>query len=59
MDETASPQQASSKRLWSNDWALFEFVVLVALLIRVVYVLQMRENPLFAHPTMDELYHDQ
>ena len=32
---------------------------LVAFGLRAVFVLQMRDSPLFAHPIMDELYHDQ
>ncbi len=32
-------------------------VVLLAFLVRVVYVLQMRSSPLFAQPVMDSLYH--
>ncbi|MCH8146392.1 MAG: glycosyltransferase family 39 protein [Planctomycetes bacterium] len=34
-------------------------IVFVAFGLRAVYVHQLSANPLFAHPEMDELYHDQ
>ena len=41
------------------DAVLLLAIVLVAFGLRAVYVHQMSANPLFAHPVMDELYHDQ
>ncbi|MGD8453557.1 MAG: tetratricopeptide repeat protein [Phycisphaerae bacterium] len=45
---------------WNGrDVLLFALIVLVALGLRVIYDLQLRHSPLFADPSMDELYHDQ
>jgi predicted membrane-bound mannosyltransferase len=38
---------------------LFAAIVLLAFALRLTYVLQLRSSPLFEHPQMDELYHDQ
>ena len=41
------------------DVAIFAGVVVIALGLRLLYVFQLRHSPMFAHPIMDELYHDQ
>ena len=40
------------------DVMILAAVVLVALVIRVIYVLQLRSSPLFAHPILDSEVHD-
>ncbi len=39
------------------DAILFASIVLVALVLRLIYVLQLRSSPYFAHHVMDPLYH--
>ena len=41
------------------DVLILTAVVLVALVIRVIYVLQLRASPLFDHPILDSEVHDQ
>lgn len=40
------------------DVLILAVVVLVALVIRVIYVLQLRDSPLFSHPILDSEVHD-
>jgi len=40
------------------DGLILAAVVLVALVIRVIYVLQVRSSPLFSHPILDSEVHD-
>ncbi|MFQ5807047.1 MAG: tetratricopeptide repeat protein, partial [Phycisphaerae bacterium] len=42
-----------------KDAALLAGIMLLALGLRLTYVMQLRSSPLFEHPQMDELYHDQ
>jgi 4-amino-4-deoxy-L-arabinose transferase-like glycosyltransferase len=53
---TVCPPGEGFRRL---DVALLAGVVLFAFGLRLVYVLQVSRSPLFDHPTMDALYHDQ
>jgi tetratricopeptide (TPR) repeat protein len=41
------------------DVLLVSLVVVAALSLRLIYIEQLRDNPLFDHPVMDEAYHDQ
>ena len=41
-----------------RDLLILAVVVLVALVIRVIYVLQLRDSPLFSHPILDSQVHD-
>lgn len=41
-----------------DGWLIF-LILLVAIALRVVFILQMRAGPLFEAPIMDELYHDE
>ena len=34
-------------------------VLVLALVVRFVYLIDLRHTPFFAHPQMDALYHDQ
>jgi 4-amino-4-deoxy-L-arabinose transferase-like glycosyltransferase len=43
---------------WLEDLALCGAIVLFAFILRLIYILQWQHNPMFAHPGMDELYHD-
>jgi 4-amino-4-deoxy-L-arabinose transferase-like glycosyltransferase len=40
-----------------RDWIVLGAIVLVALLVRLIYLLQYRTCPTFADPIMDPLYH--
>ena len=42
-----------------HDAAILAGIILLALTVRISYVLQLRSSPLFAFPQVDELYHDQ
>jgi tetratricopeptide (TPR) repeat protein len=53
-----SPSAAEARLEW-KDAALLAAIVLFAFALRLVHVLQLRSSPLFDHPQMDELYHDQ
>ena len=44
--------------MW-QDVVLFAAIVLLAFALRLTYVLQSCSSPLFKHPQMDELYHDE
>jgi len=46
-------------RHYKKDFAIALAVFLIAFLVRVIYVSQLRSSPLFDEPVMDELYHDQ
>ncbi len=52
------PDQATSKeRLERLDWLIFAGIVALALVVRIIYVLQLRSSPYFEHHVMDPLYH--
>jgi 4-amino-4-deoxy-L-arabinose transferase-like glycosyltransferase len=53
------PEGASPQSQLFEDLALCGTIVLFAFILRLIYLLQWRHNPMFAHPGMDELYHDQ
>jgi len=55
----ADTSPATPARLRRADIVLLVFVVLFAFGLRLAYIWQLRSSPLFAHPQMDELYHDQ
>ena len=42
-----------------NDALVFAAVVLLAFALRVIYISQLRDSPLFEYPRMDARYHDQ
>ena len=50
------PKQAG---LHSLDGILLAAIIVAAFILRLTYVLQLRDCPTFDHPAMDELYHDQ
>src|SRR5438552_10452812 len=57
--EAASAKNTRHPLIYS-DWFLFAIVFVVALAVRLIYVFEMKaSNPVFGHPMMDELYHDQ
>ena len=55
---TESPATRRVGTAWP-DVALLAGIVLFAFALRLIYILQMRESPLFDDPVMDEQYHDQ
>jgi len=58
VSDGASPQSdAGAPGL--EDAAICGIIILLAFVLRFIYILQWQRNPGFAHPGMDELYHDQ
>ena len=51
------PRKQNSSTRW-KDAALFGAIVLFAFTLRLTYILQLRNDPTFDNPHMDELYHD-
>ena len=59
--EQATPEPPAAPKIdaaW-QDTALLTAIVLFAFALRLIYVLQMRDSPLFDDLVMDEHYHDQ
>lgn len=54
-DAARTEDGASGRR----DWLIFAAIVLAAFCIRLIYILQFQNNPLFAYPMMDPSYNDQ
>lgn len=46
-------------RTFRKDVVLFVVIILCAFSLRLIYVLQLRDSPLFDSPTMDARYHDE
>lgn len=57
VDAADVAQEPPKATIWP-DLLIGLTILLIALGIRLVYVVQLQENPLFAHPVMDERYHD-
>jgi 4-amino-4-deoxy-L-arabinose transferase-like glycosyltransferase/Flp pilus assembly protein TadD len=51
--------QEPDASVWLEDFAICGTIVLFAFILRLIYMLQWQRNPMFDHPGMDELYHDQ
>lgn len=56
MKAAAPPSPQQPHRTWI-DWLLFVAIVLLALVPRVIYVLQLRASPTFDAHVMDPLFH--
>jgi len=57
----AAPRPSADSRRGARrgDLTILAAIVLCAFALRFVYVLQWRSSPIFEHPKIDELYHDQ
>ncbi|HEX9916865.1 MAG TPA: tetratricopeptide repeat protein [candidate division Zixibacteria bacterium] len=51
MNKEAGPQQ-------KKEFLIFVFIFIFSFALRLIYLLQIKDNPYFASPTMDPLYHD-
>ena len=60
-ESTARPPSPTARRTGAlrRDRILFVSIVLFAFALRLIYMLQWQECPIFDHPKIDELYHDE
>lgn len=42
-----------------RDWPLLLAIILFAFILRLIFMLQWQDSPIFSHPKIDELYHDE